>query len=315
MGKNRMSDFKSRSRRLARERYWEEIDRDSYQCPDCNRSEGEIVGTFEVHHKNGEAMDNRPENHVALCRLCHMLREGKKPSDRHIRNLRSQYKSAGQQLESSNNGTPSVYLAGSMDEEDTEHQTWRSSVAERGDHGTYRYTGSTPVEINSPTEVMYSHGAGPVKGVASDDMDLIEESDAIVAYFEKREQVGTLTELTYAVSRGKPALVMFDSNLVSGFTDDDSPWEDLANGVEFQFQSHVYWFLINFLSDEGWGGLEAEVELKVVTSRDEIQEAFQDWSWHEEAVADTMSPPSSTTKQSQEGHIITTTEDGDKTWL
>lgn len=309
-----MRDYKDKSRKLARQRYWEEKDRDSYSCPDCCRSEEQVVGTFEVHHKNGEPMDNRPDNHVALCRVCHMLREGKKPSRKHIENLRSQLSDA-ETGDADDTGTPAVYLAGTMDEESPETQTWRSSVAERGDRGTYRYTGSTPITINSPTEVMYSHGAGPVKGVASDDMDLIEESDAIVAYFEKREQVGTLTELIYAVSRGKPALVMFDSNLVSGFTDDDSPWEDLAKGVEFHFQSHVYWFLINFLSDEGWGGLEAEVELKVVTSRDEIQEAFQDWSWHEEAVADTMSPPSSTTKQSQEWRITTTTEDGNKTGL
>jgi len=63
--------FKDRSRRLARESYWETHDRKSYECPDCGRSENEAKGTFEVQHKNGETLDNRPENRVALCRSCH----------------------------------------------------------------------------------------------------------------------------------------------------------------------------------------------------------------------------------------------------
>jgi len=84
------SDFKSRSRSIARDAYWERHDRLTYNCPDCGRSEGEIEGSFEVHHKNGHALDNRPENHVALCRLCHNLREGKKPSIAAVKRLREQ---------------------------------------------------------------------------------------------------------------------------------------------------------------------------------------------------------------------------------
>jgi hypothetical protein len=84
-----MSGYKDRSRRIARELFWEENDRKSYVCPDCGRTEDEINGKFEVHHKNGEPMDNRPENHVGLCRLCHNLREEKKPSIESIKTLRN----------------------------------------------------------------------------------------------------------------------------------------------------------------------------------------------------------------------------------
>lgn len=85
-----MSQFKDRSRRIARELYWERHDRGTYECPDCSRTEDELIGALEVHHKNGEPMDNRPENHVALCRPCHNLREGKKPSLDELENMRDQ---------------------------------------------------------------------------------------------------------------------------------------------------------------------------------------------------------------------------------
>lgn len=83
-----MSDFANRSRRLARERYWNEHDRNGYQCPDCGRTEDEIVDTFQVHHKSGTPFDNREEALIALCGLCHRLREGKKPSLKRIKALR-----------------------------------------------------------------------------------------------------------------------------------------------------------------------------------------------------------------------------------
>lgn len=85
-----MSSLKNKSRSIARSLYWDKHDRDSYKCPDCSRTESEIPGTIEVHHINGEPHDNRPENHVGLCRLCHMLREGKKPSLNEIESLRDQ---------------------------------------------------------------------------------------------------------------------------------------------------------------------------------------------------------------------------------
>lgn len=85
---NYPSKQKNYSRKLARDLFWNEHDKTVYRCPDCARGESEIAGSFEVHHKNGEPFDNRPENHVGLCGLCHKLREDKKPSLREIRNLR-----------------------------------------------------------------------------------------------------------------------------------------------------------------------------------------------------------------------------------
>lgn len=274
-----MSQFKDRSRRLARESYWETHDRDTYECPDCGRGGDEIRGRFEVHHKNGEPLDNRPENRVALCRVCHNLREDKKPSIKEIRHLRSQVGNEENGSDGEMSGTPSVYLAGSMDDDSAEHDTWRASVAECGDRGTSKYTGSTPLQINSPTEVSTSHGCGVVKDIAGRDMGLVDESDAVVAYFDKEEQVGTLTELVYAVTEGKPALVLFDRDLV--------PHGSPSGGVVHHHESRVYWFLINFLAGDGWGGLEADVTVRTLDSRGEIKEAFRNWDWHDRVFAAT----------------------------
>jgi hypothetical protein len=87
-----MTNYDSQSRRLARKRYWEENARNKYVCPDCQRTEDEIVGEFQVHHQNGSPHDNRLEHLVGLCGFCHRLREGKKPSIERIRRHREQNK-------------------------------------------------------------------------------------------------------------------------------------------------------------------------------------------------------------------------------
>lgn len=83
--------YKQRSRNLARSRFWDNHDHDSYECPDCGRGLDEIRSdTFEVHHKDGDAYNNSMENLVALCRPCHNIREGKKPSLNEIKHLLNQ---------------------------------------------------------------------------------------------------------------------------------------------------------------------------------------------------------------------------------
>lgn len=83
-----MSRYDDRSRKLARQRYWNEHNKDTYQCPDCGRRRDEIVGEFQVHHKSGNPHDNRLEKLVGLCGYCHRVREGKKPSLKRLRGIR-----------------------------------------------------------------------------------------------------------------------------------------------------------------------------------------------------------------------------------
>lgn len=86
-----MSNYKNRSRTIARKVYWDEHDENDYQCPDCGRSIGEIrQDVFEVHHIDGDPYNNSLENLIGLCRMCHNIREDKKPSISEIKKLRQQ---------------------------------------------------------------------------------------------------------------------------------------------------------------------------------------------------------------------------------
>lgn len=279
-----MSRYKKRSRKLARQHFWEKHDRDSYTCPDCGRTEDEVAYTFEVHHKNGEPMDNRPENHIALCRTCHNLRENKKPSMGQIQRLRNHIKKDNSE-EDDDSGVPEVYLAGAMDDEGRSRPSWRSSIAEEQMHGVYiNQIPSSPVGFNSPTEVSFEHGGDPVGGIAKDDMSLLDSSDAIVAYFDKEEQVGTLTELVYAVTKGMPALVVFNESLVT----DVRELSYIASGVDYSSQIPVYWFLVNFLTGHISRKCGEDIEIAVVESKDEIKDEVINWDWHNNAASESI---------------------------
>lgn len=53
--------------------YWLKHDYWTYECPDCDRTVDECR-SFDVHHKDGDVHNGRPENLVALCRRCHIWR-------------------------------------------------------------------------------------------------------------------------------------------------------------------------------------------------------------------------------------------------
>jgi len=77
-------------RKEARRLFWSDHSRRSYECPDCGRGLSQLRTTFEVHHKDGDYYNNDKENLIALCRPCHNLREGKKPSVNEIELMQQQ---------------------------------------------------------------------------------------------------------------------------------------------------------------------------------------------------------------------------------
>jgi nucleoside 2-deoxyribosyltransferase len=286
-----MSGYKDRSRKLARESYWQRHDRDSYECPDCGRTEDEIQGRFEVHHKNGEPLDNRPENRVGLCRLCHNLREDKKPSIEQIRNARDGLTDDNDQDDAAVAATEveSVYLAGTMSyREDDSWWTSATAMTERDSaHWRQPLPEHAPLRLNSPQDVHFDHGADLVEGVAKSDLELLDNSDGVVAYFDKEEQVGTLTELVYAISEGKPALVLFHRRFVQPpaidpFGEIDASHQFLQHPVGMRFESPIYWFLLNFLlGDRDYDGVEADVTVAVVAGKEAVPAAYEDWFLNE----------------------------------
>jgi len=80
------TDYRNKARRI----FWDRHDRYEYTCPDCGRGQQELRNQFEVHHIDGDPGNNDPENLVGLCRPCHNLREGKKPSLNDYRHLLNQ---------------------------------------------------------------------------------------------------------------------------------------------------------------------------------------------------------------------------------
>ena len=83
-------DEKRQQRREARDVFWSDNDKSAYECPDCGRRRPHLRTGFEVHHKDGDTQNNDKENLIALCRSCHNLREGKKPSINEIELMQSQ---------------------------------------------------------------------------------------------------------------------------------------------------------------------------------------------------------------------------------
>lgn len=101
-----MTDQMSLLREKAREKFWSQNDRGSYRCPDCGRSEFELLESFEVHHIDGDPHNNSIDNLVGLCQPCHNLREGKKPSTRKTKHIVEQMNS----MITSSGTKSSIYL-------------------------------------------------------------------------------------------------------------------------------------------------------------------------------------------------------------
>ena len=66
-----MSDPEGDTREHARRQYWANRSTEGWRCPGCGRARGE-VDRVDVHHRDGNANNNDPDNLVALCKRCHL---------------------------------------------------------------------------------------------------------------------------------------------------------------------------------------------------------------------------------------------------
>jgi 5-methylcytosine-specific restriction endonuclease McrA len=62
----RQSALLIKARDRGRKRYWEFYDEDEHACQSCGKDV-----PLEIHHKDGDPLNNELVNLVALCRSCH----------------------------------------------------------------------------------------------------------------------------------------------------------------------------------------------------------------------------------------------------
>lgn len=63
--------LKTRARNRHKRRFWDRHDRRTYQCPSCGCDYDGAGREWEVHHKDGDALNGHIFNLVALCHSCH----------------------------------------------------------------------------------------------------------------------------------------------------------------------------------------------------------------------------------------------------
>lgn len=63
--------LKIKTRTRHRQRFWSYHDQESYECPSCGRGYETVGQRWDVHHKDGDALNGHIFNLVALCYRCH----------------------------------------------------------------------------------------------------------------------------------------------------------------------------------------------------------------------------------------------------
>lgn len=264
--------YEDRSRRLAREMFWEDHDRDTYQCPDCGRAEDELRRRFEVHHEDGRPLNNTDGNRIALCPMCHCIREGRKPSMEDIKHFRQVSKSTN---EPGLSEPLTIYLAGAVNRR--KESSWRSRVISvvNGDGGI---DGLMPeVEFADPRSAEVKHGGETVSKVAGEDMQMVERADAVVAFLEKPMQPGTLTEASYALGAGKPVLAFFHIDVLGGISiEDHVSWGSEVDNLSLAARSRN-WFFHNMLSGDGPWEQPPNARLSYTADVDDLAERVCVW--------------------------------------
>jgi nucleoside 2-deoxyribosyltransferase len=231
---------------------------------------------------------------VALCGFCHRLREDKKPSLERIEKYRDQEATQPEPDRDpvvEQRAEPWIYTAGRMVWHNNEDSSYRAAIDKR-------------LEIEArflhPHDSYFDHGGDFVTGCVAEDIDLIEQADGIVAFFDETGQTGTITELFHAIRTDTPALVLLScrdviadprSSTYSRPGKSDANLPRPAGRVNQRLESCL-WFLLNYLegdktqnpyrrahkdtSDVEWSGTDTTTA--IVSDNDgSITEAIESW--------------------------------------
>lgn len=70
----------------ARSVYWSVYDEDDYTCADCGSPDG-----IEVHHIDGNPLNDAIENLIGLCHACHRARHMRAHTDWRLNEMRREF--------------------------------------------------------------------------------------------------------------------------------------------------------------------------------------------------------------------------------
>lgn len=122
---------------------------------------------------------------------------------------------------------------------------------------------------------------------------MVEDSDGVVAFVTKSEQIGTVTEIVHAVGSGIPVLMMIAPPQWDYNSSQDFPYQI---DTPLRYHSSEYWFVVNYLLGDtevelpdgstipGWGGFEGSQAW--VSTRHTIVELVERWIKNELVISE-----------------------------
>lgn len=196
-----------------------------------------------------------------------------------------------------------VYVAGNMEWLNGEDSRWRPSIELLTGIGAKSppevlreiATKLGKVRLVFPTEADFDHGGDIVEGIVEKDIKLVDDSDAVIAVFTKRDQVGTLIEVLHAARQGKDVLIVIAGQLdVEAGELIDGPdalerlqklkVKELDKGVFCRGDTNL-WFLVNYFAERtpsppfaiSLGPPRVRVYATRSASVDEVAEVIEHW--------------------------------------
>ena len=226
------------------------MNNESTGCFICGQKNNKVLQEHHIVPRRHDGTDKQ-SNLVSLCANCHQAIE--KIYDKEF------YKKLGV-LDKENteqfdgfDSVPTIYLAGVMDwdgEPGCEDSHWRASITDSNLSGKYN--------ILTPYDAYFDHGGCRVENVVESDIDLINQSDCVLAYIKREDQIGTITEIFHAINEKMPVLVIFEGYVQCQDQNGDPRYGGVApnftdeeNKVTIRGSSPHYWFLWNYLVEKG----------------------------------------------------------------
>lgn len=129
---------------------------------------------------------------------------------------------------------PRIYTAGAITWADKRYEGWRNQLENQIEY----------VDFLHPTETINEYEGHRRGGCVTEDIGMVEDSDGVVAFLTKPEQIGTITEVVHAVNSGTPVLLMIAPPQWDYQKSQQLPYQI---DTPLHYHSSEYWFVVNYL--------------------------------------------------------------------